>query len=93
MQKVEQEESDFSFKSLFVPFTTIKAIHLIVIIGFIVYYNSLFNGFVWEDKSLIVYNSTGHLFNIFSANNSFNHGGQFRPIAALYSAIAFAFFS
>lgn len=48
----------FSFKKLFVPFTTAKAIHLIVIIGFVVYVNSLYNGFVVDDLGQIIGNES-----------------------------------
>ncbi len=60
--------------------------------GLLVYFNSLFNEFVWEDLSLIISDPMGHSFNIFSPENSFNLEGQFRPVTALYSAIAYTFF-
>jgi len=55
MPKSEQE---ITFKSLFVPFTTKKAVIFIAIIGLIVFFNGLFNNFVRDDISQIVENSS-----------------------------------
>lgn len=44
---------DFSFKSLFSPFTSTKAIILLIIIGVIVYGNMFLNGFVGDDPGYI----------------------------------------
>lgn len=89
-----EEESQFNLKSLFVPFTTSKAIYLIIIIGILVFGNILFNGFIWEDTSLIIQNPAGHSFNIFSPQNTFNYegSGQFRPVSALVSAVLYFIF-
>jgi hypothetical protein len=61
------QKQEFSFKDIFVPLTTRKAIYFIVIIGLVVYFNSLFNGFVWDDWLQIVNNAYTH-----SLNNCFN---------------------
>lgn len=93
-QKVQEEiQEDFSFKSFFVPLTTMKAVHWIIIVGLIVFANMLFNGFVWEDNTLIINNPWGHTFDIFNTKVTFNDLGQFRPVTALYSAILFTFFN
>ncbi|SRR6266568_3010557 len=55
IEKKEVEE-EFSFKEYFVPLTTAKAITWILIIGLIVYFNMLFNGFVWDDEAQITAN-------------------------------------
>jgi protein O-mannosyl-transferase len=94
-EKKEVEE-EFSFKNYFVPLTTAKAITWIVVIGFIVYGNMLFNGFVWDDKTFILVNPDIHLINIpyfFEKNSSFNSLGQYRPIPALYFALIYSIFT
>src|SRR5579872_2197126 len=90
----QEQENEFSFKDLFVPFTTLKAIHWIVIVGLIVYANMLFNGFVWDDKSYIIQNPELSHFNPIAlfGHNMFNAIGQYRPIPAIYFAAIFAFF-
>jgi len=40
----------------FSPLTTVKAIHIIVIFGFIVFGNALFNNFVGADKKYFINN-------------------------------------
>ncbi len=50
-----QEQKDyFSLKSLFIPLSTKKAIWIIIILGVMVFVNSLFNPFVLDDISQIV---------------------------------------
>jgi len=87
-----EQDFSFDFKQFFSPLTTKKAILIIVVIGFIVFANSLFNGFVLDDNSYIVHNPADvQVFNIqrlFGANH-FNEGGQYRPISALYFAVLY----
>ena len=45
-EQKKEEEPDIKLKGLFVPLTTVKAIHIIILAGVIVYFNMLFNGFV-----------------------------------------------
>ena len=49
MSKQEAEVKEISLKDYFVPLTTAKAIHFIVIIGLVIYGSSLFNGFLGDD--------------------------------------------
>jgi tetratricopeptide (TPR) repeat protein len=61
---VKKTDSDsiqeFSLKNYFIPLTTIKAIHWIIITGLLVYFNSLFNGFVGDDNGQILTNPAVH---------------------------------
>ncbi len=88
------QEQEFSMKKLFVPLTTFKAIHIIVIVGFIVFGNMLFNGFVWDDKIYIIFNPDVHSIDFFKliGHNFFNTDGQYRPIPALYFATFYSLF-
>lgn len=95
-QEHHEEEQEFSFKSIFVPLTTFKAIHWIVIIGIVFYFNSLFNGFVWDDVSYIIQNPQVHYFRIFSflGPDLFNdpNAGYYRPIPDLYFSFLYSIF-
>jgi protein O-mannosyl-transferase len=64
----------------------VKAIHIIVILGLIVFANCFFNGFVWDDKAFIINNPDIHTFNPFAlfGPNLFNSGSFYRPIPAIY---------
>ncbi len=78
-----------------------RAIFIIICVGLIVYFNSLFNGFVWDDEEQIVNNAIiQHLSNlpqIFSGA-TFNTGGAglsgwfFRPFLTFTYMINFALF-
>lgn len=86
------DDTDDFFKSLFIPFTNSKAIFYIIIIGFLVYANSLFNNFVWDDLLFIVNNSTIHSINIpqLIGPNLFNVIIHYRPLAAIYFALIYS---
>lgn len=78
-----------------------KWILIIVLTGFAVYFNSLFNGFVWDDEEQIVNNPTirsfANLSQIFSSG-TFNSGGAvssqsfFRPVVTIYYTLVYQFF-
>ena len=83
-----------SFKELFSPLTNRKAIWIIIIVGFIVFGNMLFNEFVWDDKVFILYNPDVHQINIlqlFEPSN-FNKATYYRPLVATYFAFLYSIF-
>jgi len=94
MQDHKQTEEEFSFKRYFVPLTTVKAITWVVVVGFIVYFNSLFNSFVGDDYIYIINFLPSHTVNLSSAfgQSVFNTAGQYRPLAALFFSILYTFF-
>jgi protein O-mannosyl-transferase len=87
-------EEEFSFKNYFIPLTTAKAITWIIVIGFIVFCNSLFNGFVGDDKIYITNNLPTHIISLSNAfgPSIFNTQGQYRPIPSLYFSIQYVLF-
>src|SRR5215469_3581776 len=90
MQKNDSQE-EFSFKKYFVPLTTAKAITWIVIIGIIVYFNSLFGQFVFDDIPTIATNLYVHnpsnIFLVFVSPHELQNLERFyRPVSySLYS--------
>jgi protein O-mannosyl-transferase len=95
-------QDDFSFKNLFIPLTTTKAIHFIVLIGFIVFANSLFNGFVADDDGQVVQNVTiqslANIPQFFSGGTFYggdinqNTGTYYRPIVSTCYAFIYSLF-
>lgn len=57
---METRNKEPSMYEIFIPFTASKAIVFIVIIGLVVYFNSLFNNFVGDDYGQILYNAQVH---------------------------------
>jgi protein O-mannosyl-transferase len=72
-----KSENELTFKSLFLPLTTKKAIIFIFIIGFAVFFNSLFNPFQLDDYAQILNNPlVGNVRNIPSFfSSSIVHSG------------------
>lgn len=88
------EQGEFSLKSLFVPLTTIKAVHILLFVCFLVFFNTLLNGFVWDDLSNILYNPQVQSFNIAEIFNGslINVGLQYRPVVTFYFSLMYLFF-
>lgn len=88
------EENNWSIKRYFFPFTTGKAIHFFIIIGLLLYANSLFNGFVWDDFPFILQNPEINTINLFAAfgNNYFNNSGYYRPLPEIYFSLVYGLF-
>ncbi len=70
------ENYDISFSGFFTPFTNIKAITFIILVGLLVYINILFNGFALDDTSQILSNTPAHSIQNIS---SFFQGSTFGP--------------
>jgi protein O-mannosyl-transferase len=76
---MNQEESEVTFKGLFLPLTTKKAIIFILLIGFIVFFNGLFNGFIGDDELQITNNPIIHSLRnipVFFSGSTFYNGGE-----------------
>lgn len=55
-----------------------KFLLILIIVGFLVYFNSLFNGFVWDDEEQVLNNTLVHSFSnlpAFFSSSTFNSGG------------------
>lgn len=92
---MEKQEGESSFFDYLYPLNIKNAIFYFFVIGFLVYFNSLFNGFVWDDWTNFLYNphiSDFSLNRIFGSN-AFNTGIYYRPFAMLYLALFFKIFS
>jgi len=92
MQGLPDPDLNFSFKQLFVPLTTTKAITWIIVIGLILYANMLFNGFVWDDNTFIINNPQVHQLHILSliGPSIFNSHEFYRPIDSIYFAFLYS---
>jgi protein O-mannosyl-transferase len=87
------QERDVTFKGLFIPLTTQKAIVFIFLIGFTVFFNALFGHFAWDDVGFIQNNPEVHVVNfetLFRENNTFNTAGYYRPLSATYFAVVYS---
>lgn len=93
MEKKETQgisSDEFSFSAFFTPLTNKKVILFLSIIGLFVFFNALFNGFVYDDDMQIVNNPLVHSISslpyFFAGGNFFDPGtGQivsifYRPI-------------
>lgn len=67
---------------------------IIIGLGCVVFFNMLFNGFVWDDVVFIVNNDLTHSFNLplLLGHNVFNAESFFRPLAAVYFASMYTLF-
>lgn len=96
---MQSEDQDVSFERLFSPFTTLKAIIWIVVVGLVVYFNSLFNGFVGDDNGLITNNplvhSLGNIIILFAKGVFYDSGsGQsdnyYKPLVSILYSFLYA---
>ncbi len=88
--------SDFSLKALFVPLTTVKAITIIILLGFFVYFNALFGEFLFDDFKLIVNNpymqSVDNIFLHFTTLGDILNGRYYRPIQFMSFNVLYVLF-
>jgi tetratricopeptide (TPR) repeat protein len=68
---------------------------IIIAVGLVVYFNMLFNGFVWDDIGYVVLNPDVHSINIIGLfqQNLFNNAGQYRPLTAVIFSILYSLFN
>jgi protein O-mannosyl-transferase len=95
-------ERDITFKNLFIPFTSRKAFAIITIIGFIIFFNGFFNGFVGDDPPLTTENPTVQSLNnlpaFFTGSTFYNGAGQklsgffYRPIQTTFFSVIYSLF-
>src|SRR5476649_2617685 len=99
MQEHKQSGEEYSFYDFFVPLTPKKAIFWIIIIGFIVFFNSLFGEFLIDDIIQIVNNpimhSVGNVLSFFTAPATVGAEKSlyyYRPVPYALYAIFFTLF-
>lgn len=92
---MSRPEEEFSFIQLFIPLTTKKVVGIIFIVGLIVFFNALGNGFVWDDTAYILTNTDIHSFSLekIFGSSYFNKDGYYRAIPALYFTILYGLFA
>ena len=86
----------FTITALFNPLTNAKAICIIILITCVVYGNSLFNNFAFDDMSYIIDNTQIHMWSLshILGPSNFNdiHNDYYWPIPALYFTLAYLLF-
>lgn len=82
------------FEDFFTSLTNSKVVFILSLICTFVFFNMLFNNFVWDDNYYIILNPDFQSLNIFHllGNNIFNSSGQYRAIPAIYFGILFTLF-
>src|ERR1700689_1632940 len=96
MNVSDLNEQKFSFKNYFVPFTSTKAIHWLILIGLLVFSNGLFNGFIEDDQLQIINNPIiQSLTNLpyFFSGSTFYNGGEQNLAGVYYKPLQTTFFS
>lgn len=84
---MQEKVHEVDFKDLFFPFTNVKAIIWIIVVGLVVYFNSFFNGFILDDIAQIVQNTQIHsISNIvtFFQGSTFSPDKNFESLQGVY---------
>jgi protein O-mannosyl-transferase len=97
-----KNENEITFRGMFLPLTTKKAIIYIFLIGFVVFFNGILNGFVGDDASQITENINIHSLNnipyFFSGSTFYSGGGQalfgayYKPVLSISYALIYSLF-
>lgn len=91
---MHDQDSDFSFKGLVTFLFASTEIRIITVVGTLIFFNMLFNGFIWDDFGFIIRQPVIHEVNIIRQfqENVFNDGGYYRPIPAVYFSVIYSIF-
>jgi protein O-mannosyl-transferase len=99
---MNQEGNELTFKGLFLPLTTKKAVVFIFLIGIIIFFNGLSNGFVGDDHQQLVENvavrSLQNIPSFFSGSTFYNGqgaglgGAYYKPILTVAYSFIYAIF-
>ena len=91
---MDEHERTSIFELFFGKFTTLKAICIISIIGFIVFFPALFNNFVWDDINQVLPNVIAYGLNIpkLFGQNYLSAFGYYRPVSSIYFSFIYALF-
>jgi protein O-mannosyl-transferase len=95
-----KNKEEVTFKGIFLPLTVKKAIIYIFLIGLVVFFNGIFNGFVGDDALQITENlnirSLQNIPTFFLGSTFFNGGGQallgayYKPMLSIFYAIVYS---
>jgi protein O-mannosyl-transferase len=97
-----KDENGATFKSLFLPLTIKKAFIFIFLIGLVVFFNGMFNGFVGDDAAQITENINIHSLDnlpyFFLGSTFYSGGGQalfgayYKPALSISYALIYSVF-
>lgn len=92
MQSTETRQLSYKYTRFLGSFTSRKSIVVIIIVGFLIYGNSLFNSYVGDDTRFIFENPDIQHLNIkyLFGPNLFNTGSYYRPIPAVYFSLLYS---
>jgi hypothetical protein len=91
----EQQNKGYLTGEFFTTLTTKKAIIIIACVGILIFFNSLFSDFVWDDLNIILPNADIHTFSLAKifGPSFFNGAMVYRPMTALYFSVLYSLFN